>query len=98
MGLRQLVSPGRESAKVVTRVPASWDCAKAGPRQHRRPPARPVDYSYLRRSRLWQPVVAVFRDLLKTSAVAVAARSRPVERPAMASVNRPPAAARRPEQ
>src|SRR5882672_2760879 len=43
MGSRQKVSPGRESAKVVPRVPASWVCAKAGPRQHRRPPARPVE-------------------------------------------------------
>src|SRR5689334_3746619 len=41
MVLRQKVIPGRESAKVVPRVPASWVCAKAGPRRHRRPPARP---------------------------------------------------------
>jgi len=31
MGSRQKVSPGRDRAMVVARVPASWVCAKAGP-------------------------------------------------------------------
>jgi hypothetical protein len=51
-GTIQQGSHGRESVKVVPRVPASWVCAKAGPSQHRRPSARPGGLEHLRRSRL----------------------------------------------
>ena len=82
--------------KVISECPSAVvidvsDCAVAHP-------AALAVFAAAMRHHAWQPVVAVFRDLLKTSAVAVAARSRPVERPAMGSVNRPSAAARRPKQ